>query len=141
MLTLARAPMQQQAKGVSDNMHFIQCAAQDIAQHLETQVDLILFHAVLEWVADPLSVLQTLWSMLRPGGTLSLMFYNANGFLTHHMVAGNFDYVQVGMPNKKKRTLSPDYPRDPGAIYALAGRRLADLSPSSVPVSACSVTT
>jgi S-adenosylmethionine-dependent methyltransferase len=87
-------------------MHFIQCAAQDIAQHLETQVDLILFHAVLEWVADPLSVLQTLWSMLRPGGTLSLMFYNANGFLMHNMVAGNFDYVQVGMPKKKKRTLS-----------------------------------
>ncbi len=40
-------------KGVIDNMQFIQCAAQDIAQHLETPVDLILFHAVLEWVAEP----------------------------------------------------------------------------------------
>uniref|UniRef100_A0A8W7P128 Chromosome partition protein MukF winged-helix domain-containing protein n=1 Tax=Anopheles coluzzii TaxID=1518534 RepID=A0A8W7P128_ANOCL len=33
------------------------------------------------------------------------------------MVAGNFDYVQVGMPKKKKRTLSPDYPRDPQQVY------------------------
>ncbi|SUG69462.1 SmtA protein [Salmonella enterica subsp. enterica] len=60
-------------------MHFIQCPAQDVASHLESPVDLILFHAVLEWVADPVGVLETLWSVLRPGGALSLMFYNANG--------------------------------------------------------------
>ena len=106
-----------EAKGVSDNMQFIHCAAQDVASHLETPVDLILFHAVLEWVADPRSVLQTLWSVLRPGGVLSLMFYNAHGLLMHNMVAGNFDYVQAGMPKKKKRTLSPDYPRDPAQVY------------------------
>lgn len=35
------------SKGVSDNMQFIHCAAQDVASHLETPVDLILFHAVL----------------------------------------------------------------------------------------------
>nr|WP_205844516.1 tRNA uridine 5-oxyacetic acid(34) methyltransferase CmoM [Klebsiella quasipneumoniae] len=104
-------------KGVIDNMHFVQCAAQDIAQHLESPVDLVLFHAVLEWVAEPQAVLRTLWSTLRPGGGLSLMFYNANGLLMHNMVAGNFDYVQLGMPKKKKRTLSPDYPREPQQVY------------------------
>ena len=45
------------------------------------------------------------------------MFYNAHGLLMHNMVAGNFDYVQAGMPKKKKRTLSPDYPRDPAQVY------------------------
>ncbi|WP_251268784.1 methyltransferase, partial [Enterobacter hormaechei] len=75
-------------KGVIDNMHFVQCAAQDIEQHLESPVDLILFHAVLEWIAEPQAMLRTLWSMLRPGGALSLMFYNANGLLMHNMVAG-----------------------------------------------------
>ncbi len=44
------------------------------------------------------------------------MFYNANGLLMHNMVAGNFDYVQLGMP-KEKRTLSPDYPREPQQVY------------------------
>ncbi|AMG54837.1 MULTISPECIES: tRNA uridine 5-oxyacetic acid(34) methyltransferase CmoM [Citrobacter] len=114
---IARAQRAAEAKGVSHNMHFIQCAAQDVASHLESSVDLILFHAVLEWVADPVSVLETLWSVLRPGGVLSLMFYNANGLLMHNMVAGNFDYVQIGMPKRKKRTLSPDYPREPGEVY------------------------
>ncbi len=28
------------------------------------------------------------------------MFYNAHGLLMHNMVAGNFDYVQAGMPKK-----------------------------------------
>ncbi|MHC3478842.1 tRNA uridine 5-oxyacetic acid(34) methyltransferase CmoM [Klebsiella pasteurii] len=114
---VARARQAAADKGVIDNMHFVQCAAQDIEQHLESPVDLILFHAVLEWVAEPQAMLRTLWAMLRPGGALSLMFYNANGLLMHNMVAGNLDYVQIGMPKKKKRTLSPDYPRDPQQVY------------------------
>ena len=114
---IARASQAASDKGVSHNMHFIQCAAQDVAGHLESPVDLILFHAVLEWVAEPQEALKTLWSVLRPGGVLSLMFYNANGLLMHNMVAGNFDYVALGMPKKKKRTLSPNYPRDPQQVY------------------------
>lgn len=114
---IGRAQAAAQAQGVSQNMHFIQCAAQDISRHLESPVDLILFHAVLEWVAEPLTALQSLWSVLREGGALSLMFYNANGLLMHNMVAGNFEYVQEGMQRRKKRTLLPDYPRDPVQVY------------------------
>jgi S-adenosylmethionine-dependent methyltransferase len=84
---IARATAAAEEK-VSGNMHFVQCPAQDIAQHLESPVDLILFHAVLEWVAEPVDVLRTLWSVLKPAGTLSLMFTNANGLLMHNMVAG-----------------------------------------------------
>ena len=114
---IARARQLAQEKGVSENMHFIQCAAQDVAEHLESPVDLILFHAVLEWVAEPKAVLERLWTCLAPGGALSLMFYNAHGLLMHNMVAGNFAYVQQGMPKKKKRSLSPDYPREPQQVY------------------------
>ncbi len=117
-----RAKQAAEAKGVSDNMQFIHCAAQDVASHLETPVDLILFHAVLEWVADPRSVLQTLWSVLRPGGVLSLMFYNAHGLLMHNMVAGNFDYVQAGMPKKKKTDAFARLSTRPGAGLSVAGR-------------------
>ena len=114
---IARAQTAANEKGVSGNMHFVQCPVQAIAEHLESPVDLVLFHAVLEWVAEPVAVLQTLWSVLKPGGALSLMFYNADGLLMHNMVAGNFDYVQAGMPKRKKRTLSPDYPRAPADVY------------------------
>lgn len=114
---LTRAQLASQENAVSDAMRFIHCAAQDVGQHLESPVDLILFHAVLEWVSDPQAVLKALWETLAPGGALSLMFYNANGLLMHNMVAGNFAYVQQGMPKRKKRTLSPDHPRNPDDVY------------------------
>lgn len=114
---ISRAKLAADEKGVSRNMHFVQCAVQDVTEHLETPVDLILFHAVLEWVAEPQPVLDTLWSALRPGGALSLMFYNTNGLVMRNMVVGNFDYVALGMQKRKKRTLSPDYPRDPQQVY------------------------
>lgn len=112
-----RARAYAETKGVSENMNFIHSPVQQVGEHLASPVDLILFHAVLEWVAHPLSVIKILWDCLAPGGTLSLMFYNANGLLLHNMVAGNFSYVKAGMPKRKKRTLSPDYPRHPEEVY------------------------
>lgn len=114
---ISRARKAAESQGVSHTMDFIQCPAQDITRHLASQVDLILLHAVLEWVAEPEALLQRLWSVLRPGGALSLMFYNANGLLLHHMVAGNFDYVRAGMAKRGKRSLSPDYPCEPASVY------------------------
>ncbi len=112
-----RAAHAHSAKGVSDNMHFKQISAQQVGEHLEKPVDLILFHAVLEWVADPLAVLQALWHTLKPGGALSLMFYNANGLTFRTLTLGNFGYLRAQDANKrKKRTLSPDYPRDPDDV-------------------------
>ncbi|STV58401.1 putative metallothionein SmtA [Klebsiella pneumoniae subsp. rhinoscleromatis] len=126
---VARARQAAADKGVIDNMHFVQCAAQDIAQHLESPVDLVLFHAVLEWVAEPQEILHTLWSTLRAGGGLSLMFYNANGLLMHNMVAGNFDYVQLGMPKRKnarcRRIIHVNHSRFITVWKRLAGRSSA----------------
>ncbi len=99
--------------GVSHNMQFRQVSAQQVGEHLDTPVDLVLFHAVLEWVADPLAVLQALWQTLKPGGVLSLMFYNAHGLTFRTLTLGNFGYLRANMTKRKKRTLSPDFPRDP----------------------------
>lgn len=126
---IARAQKAAQEKGVSGNMHFVQCAAQEAGQHLESPVDLILFHAVLEWVADPQAALRHLWECLAPGGALSLMFYNANGLLMHNMVAGNFAYVQQGMPKRKnapfRRIIRASRSRFIAGLKRWAGRSTA----------------
>ncbi|NIY47114.1 tRNA uridine 5-oxyacetic acid(34) methyltransferase CmoM [Cedecea colo] len=114
---IARARLTAVEKDVSENMHFVHSAAQEIGQHLERPVDLILFHAVLEWVVNPQAVLQSLWECLAPGGALSLMFYNANGLLMRNMFVGNFEYVLQGMKKNKKKTLSPDNPLQPEQVY------------------------
>ncbi|MCG8709047.1 tRNA uridine 5-oxyacetic acid(34) methyltransferase CmoM [Brenneria sp. 4F2] len=105
------------AQNLSHNMRFVQCAAQDIAQYMERPADLILFHAVLEWVAQPRQVLKVLYDCLSPDGVLSLMFYNQHGLLMRNMVLGNFAYVEAGMPKRKRRSLSPDHPLDPQQVY------------------------
>ena len=49
---IARAQQAALDDGVAENMSFIHCAAQDIALHTEGAFDLVLFHAVLEWITD-----------------------------------------------------------------------------------------
>lgn len=114
---IARAKEHAEAQGLEERMTFIHSSAQDVKQALTGPVDLLLFHAVLEWVASPRDVLAALWECVKPGGHLSLMFYNANGLLMRNMVVGNFYYVLQGMSKKKKKTLSPDNPLDPQQVY------------------------
>lgn len=114
---LQRARAHAAEKGVSDNMQFKQISAQQVGQHLDKPADLVLFHAVLEWVAEPEAVLAALYDTLAPGGVLSLMFYNINGLMMQTLVLGNFGYMQAGLRKRKRKTLSPDYPRDPQQVY------------------------
>ncbi|MGE9550571.1 tRNA uridine 5-oxyacetic acid(34) methyltransferase CmoM [Erwinia amylovora] len=114
---LQRARLYAEEKGVSDNMQFKQISAQQVGQHLDKPADLVLFHAVLEWVAEPETVLAALYDALAPGGVLSLMFYNLNGLMMQTLVLGNFGYMQADLRKRKRKTLSPDYPREPEQVY------------------------
>ncbi|WP_312241484.1 tRNA uridine 5-oxyacetic acid(34) methyltransferase CmoM [Pantoea sp.] len=114
---LRRAEEHAREQGVSANMQFKQISAQQVGDHLDKPVDLVLFHAVLEWVVEPELVLKALYQVLQPGGALSLMFYNLHGLTLRTLTLGNFGYLRANMSKRKKRTLSPDYPRDPEHVY------------------------
>ncbi|AKJ43867.1 tRNA uridine 5-oxyacetic acid(34) methyltransferase CmoM [Pragia fontium] len=132
---LKRAEQAAIEKGVSHNIQFIHCAVQDISVHLEQPVDLILFHAVLEWIQDQRGALQALTQCLRPEGMLSLMFYNYDALLFRNITLGNFGYIDAGMQKKKKRTLSPDRPLHPQQVYDwLQDMQLSIISKSGVRV-------
>lgn len=100
-----------------DKIRFLHVDIRDIASYLDQPVDLILFHAVLEWVSEPELILQKLYQLLLPGGVMSLMFYNVHGLTLQNLTLGNFAYLRTQMKKRKKRTLSPDYPRDPAQVY------------------------
>ncbi len=73
----------------------IRIVHQSIQQHAAVEenrerYDLIVCHAVLEWLADPRAVLEQLLGCLRPGGHLSLMFYNVNTMVMSNIIKGNF---------------------------------------------------
>lgn len=103
--------------GLADRVTCVQCAVQDVAAYLETPVDLILFHAVLEWIAEPEEVLGGLYHCLADNGTLSLMFYNKHGLVMRNMLLGNIASVEAGMPKRRKRSLMPTHPCDPVQVY------------------------
>lgn len=80
------------------------------------QFSLVLCHAMLEWVEDGEAAIQQLASLLKPGGTLSLMFYNRDAQLMANAVYGNFDYIARGLKVKKTVRLSPQTPHQPQQV-------------------------
>ncbi|OCF95658.1 S-adenosyl-L-methionine-dependent methyltransferase [Gilliamella sp. wkB195] len=113
MLDLASHQAQQE----NLTLNFIHCSIQNLDKFIDQPFDLVICHAVLEWVADPVQIIQSLKRHLKKEGYLSLMFYNYHGLLFKTVTLGNFGYTQSGLAKRKKKTLSPDYPRDPNQVY------------------------
>jgi S-adenosylmethionine-dependent methyltransferase len=57
-------------------------------------------------------------SLVKPGGHLSLSFFNYDAQLFGNMLYGNFDYVEQGMTSKNIVRLSPNNPQKPKEILA-----------------------
>lgn len=114
MLDLAK----QHAESEKLNLNYLNCPIQAIDSYIPNRTfDLVICHAVLEWVENPQQLIEKLSQQLKPGGVLSLMFYNYYGLLFKTATLGNFGYTQSGLAKRKKKTLSPDYPRKPDDVY------------------------
>lgn len=77
--------------------------------------DLVICHAVLEWLASPYDAIDHLLELVAQGGYLSLSFFNKDAQRFGNILYGNFDYVQADLQVKKKVRLNPNqplYPRD-----------------------------
>ncbi len=82
------------------------------------QYDLVVCHAVLEWLQNPFEVISKLVDLVKPGGYLSLSFFNYDAQLFGNMLYGNFDYVEQGMTTKNIVRLSPNNPQKPKIILS-----------------------
>lgn len=92
------------------NISLYHCSIQQLSTVEQGQFDLILNHAVLEWLAEPKLTLQGLLRFLAPNGLLSLMFYNIDAQRFKNLLCGNFDFVENGMKRKKAVRLTPTNP-------------------------------
>ncbi|WP_044408730.1 methyltransferase domain-containing protein [Thiomicrospira microaerophila] len=95
---------------------FLHGASQDLAPTLP-DFDLVLFHAVLEWLAEPKATLETVISKVKPGGYLSLLFYNRNAIVYTNVLKGEWrwqhilDDAYIGK-GKKLTPPNPHYPHE-----------------------------
>jgi len=100
-------------QGLEKEATFIHCSVQELIDQSEQQYDVVLFHAVLEWLVEPEKTLKQLLSLIRPNGYLSLMFYSRTGLVYQNLTRGNFDYVINNTLSGEGKTLTPTNPQDP----------------------------
>ncbi len=101
---------------LSEGVKFIHSSVQELAQHIEEQFDVVLFHAVLEWLAEPEATLKQLLQYIKPGGYLSLMFYSRTGLIYQNLTHGNFAHILNNELAGEGKTLTPTNPQDPNDV-------------------------
>ena len=98
-------------------VRFIHTPVQELSEHIDAQYDIVLFHAVLEWLAKPEETLRELLRFIKPGGYLSLMFYSRTGLIYQNLTRGNFDYILNDALTGEGKSLTPINPQEPADVY------------------------
>ena len=112
---------------------FIESPVQALQQHVRGQFDVVLFHAVLEWVSEPQQTLQGLLRFLRPGGYFSLLFYNRNSLVMRNLLRGNFRKLAADQFAGDPKSLTPTNPLIPEDVLGwLAASGLTVLARTGV---------
>ncbi|MGQ8363897.1 methyltransferase domain-containing protein [Glaciecola sp. 1036] len=78
--------------------------------------DIILCHAVLEWLDNPYDAISHMVNLLPSGGFLSLSFFNYHAMLFNNILYRNFDYIKKGMKVKNQVRLNPKQPLKPEIV-------------------------
>lgn len=114
---LQRARDNFQTAGLPGEFHHR--SAQSLAAELP-DFDLVLFHAVLEWLADPMHGLHAVIDRVKAGGYLSLLFYNRNAMVYSNTLKGGWRLKNllndsyIGQGSK----LTPPNPQYPHSVIA-----------------------
>lgn len=134
MLKLAR--IQAEALGIVSQVEFIHSAIQDLGQVLGDhpegkQFDLVLCHAVMEWVARPPELLESLMTYLKPEGFLSLTFYNLHSLIYKNLLRTNFKKILQQDYGGSRGSLTPINPLYPEQVLTWLAALPLDLLATS----------
>jgi len=84
------------------------------AEDHSDKFDLILCHALLEWLAKPAEIMDFFDAQLSAQGALSLCFYNPASFDYRNLIMGNFNLLDRTLEGDyaadNKKSLTPNHP-------------------------------
>lgn len=113
---LEKAKIEFNKNNVDTQTDFFNCSIQQLGETHKNKYDLILCHAVLEWVHEPENIISCLLEYLKPGGLLSLTFYNLNGMIFKNLLRTNYKKIinekYTGWPG----SLTPTHPLLPEQV-------------------------
>lgn len=92
MLQLARKDARE--NNVEQNIEWLRSPYQSLTNLVGQQFDLVLCHALLEWVVEPQQLVSQLKRWLAPRGRLSLSYYNRNALVYRNLIRGNFNLLR-----------------------------------------------
>ena len=123
-VTLAEpaAPMldgaRQRFAAAGQSATFVQAPWQALTEHLHEPYDLVLCHAVLEWLAEPAAILPVLHRLTAADGWLSLAFYNQDALIYRNLLKGHFRKLRNQQFAGEGQSLTPQRPLDPRELAA-----------------------
>lgn len=94
---LQKAQHAAQEAGVAGHFEW-QAGAYQLLPETGRRFDLVVCHALLEWLSEPEKLLPGLRKLLREDGLLSLCYYNPAGKVYRNLVRGNFDMLNQHEP-------------------------------------------
>ncbi len=126
MLARARQLFQEQAVDTA-KVQFVQASIQTLSDALSPQTfDVVICHAVLEWLAEPLVTLQQLLPWLSVDGYLSLAFYNRESIVWKNLLKGNVRRAQSDLRGERG-SLTPISPQSAPEVLAWLAQQGMDV--------------
>lgn len=116
---LAHAQYRAEQLSVYADMIWHVCPYQQLQDKLTGQYDVIMCHALLEWLAEPEQLLQFFAKWLADDGVVSLCFYNPASLVYRNLMMGNFKLLSnthshaqsnAQLQSDNKRSLTPNHP-------------------------------
>lgn len=121
MLEIAK----QNAGEAAQNITWHTCPYQQLDDKLTGKYDLILCHAVLEWLVEPKLIMDFFdrWLVddVAEKGVLSLCFYNPASFVYRNLVMGNFNLLNNKDFKADNGSLTPNHPVAKDEVIAWIG--------------------
>lgn len=92
-----------------------QALEEKLAQAETAKFDLIMSHALLEWLAEPAAVMDFFDLHLTDDGAISVCFYNPASFDYRNLIMGNFNLLDSLLDSNDykadtKKSLTPNHP-------------------------------
>ncbi len=95
---------------------WLQAPVHELPARLPRTFDMVVCHAVLEWLAEPQKALAHLASVARPNGWLSLIFYNVDGLIFKNLLRTNYKKVLQSDFTGARGSLTPVNPLHPSEV-------------------------
>ena len=112
------------------SINWYNCSYQELSYKNLGHFDLIMCHAVIEWLAHPSDLIRTLADLKSKDGVISLTFYNKNALIYRNLLQGNFRVLESKF-NADPGSLTPHTPFLPESILGWAKASKLELVKSS----------